>query len=175
MPAPMLFTELDAYGVLDGTVQRLDERVRVDARALDGETRVQLWSGRYEGNHSDLFGFQEAAARRIAEALRIEICSRYYGAGQPAEAMEHYFAARRLLRTRSTRSFDDAVASFSRCLEIAPRFAPAIAGHAVSMLRRSWGIEWLDLCPILTPLRRHSAFLVARRQVRARVDALMNT
>jgi eukaryotic-like serine/threonine-protein kinase len=132
--------ELGASAVIDGSVQLMDGRVRISVRLLDGESRVQLWSDHYEGALGDLFTFQGAIARRVAEELRVELTTRVLGEGAPAEAIEQYLAARRAIRGRSLQSIIEAVECFARSIELSPGFAPALAGHAMACLR-SWFLD----------------------------------
>jgi eukaryotic-like serine/threonine-protein kinase len=127
--------DLGAFAVIDGAVHLVGGRVRISVRLLDGESRVQLWSDHYEGTLGDLFAFQGAIARRVAEELRVELTTLALGEGEPAEAIEQYLAARRELNARGRPSFVEAVACFERCIELSPGFAPAIAGHAMTCLR----------------------------------------
>jgi eukaryotic-like serine/threonine-protein kinase len=127
--------ELDAFAVVDGTVQSAGSRVRIGVRLADAATGAQLWSGHHDGRIEDLFAFQEATARRIAEELRVEITTITHRGNAPEEALDHYVWARRKLRTFDYVSTAAAAEQFARCLERAPDFTPALAGHALASIR----------------------------------------
>jgi len=55
--------------VVEGTVRRAGERVRISVQLVDAESRAQLWSDRYEGTTTDIFAFQDDIAARVAGAI----------------------------------------------------------------------------------------------------------
>jgi TolB-like protein len=127
--------ELGAFAVIDGAVQLVGPRVRISVRLADAASGAQLWSEHHEGTLGDLFAFQEAIARKVAEELRVEITTLIHRGDAPAEAIEHYLAARKKLRSLDYLTITAAAAGFERCIELAPSFTPAVAGHAVACLR----------------------------------------
>jgi len=144
--------ELGVFAVIDGTVQMAGQKVRISVRLVDADSGVQLWSDHHEGTLEDLFTFQEAIARRVAEELRVEITTITHKRDAPAEAIEQYLSARRLLRRFNDSTARAAAQSFARCIELAPCFTPALAGHAIASVR-AWffdagadkGINWAEL------------------------------
>jgi serine/threonine-protein kinase len=134
--------ELEVFAVVDGTVQLGAGRLRITARLIDAARAVQLWSDRYEGGLEDLFELQTSVARRVAEALRVELTTLAHSGGAPAEAIELYLTGRNRMRTLDYPSTSDAVELFARAIELAPDFAPAIAAHAAACVR-SWFLNAL--------------------------------
>jgi TolB-like protein/Flp pilus assembly protein TadD len=65
--------ELGVRYVLEGEVQRSDNRVRVTAQLIDAETDAHLWAERFTGDAGDLFALQEEITNRIAAALDLEL------------------------------------------------------------------------------------------------------
>ena len=59
--------------VLEGSVRRADNRVRVNAQLIDAETDAHLWAERFDGNAGDLFALQDEITVRIAVALNFEL------------------------------------------------------------------------------------------------------
>jgi eukaryotic-like serine/threonine-protein kinase len=132
---------LGAAMVLDGTLQMAPGgRTRMVVRLLDAATGMQRWSARHEGAVADLFSFQASIARVIAEKLRVELTVMSYEGAAPPEAIEHYLAARRDFRSMDSAMLMEALASFERCLHIAPGFVPAVAGHAMATVR-AWFVD----------------------------------
>lgn len=127
--------ELGAFAVIDGAVQRVGPRVRISVRLADATSGAQLWSDHHEGSLGDLFAFQEAVTRRVAEELRVEITTLTHRGDAPAPAIEHYLAARQKLRSLDHITITAAATGFERCIELAPGFTPAFAGHAIACLR----------------------------------------
>src|SRR5215813_5195679 len=65
--------ELCVRYVLEGSVRRADNRVRVNAQLVDAETDAHLWAERFDGDAGDLFVLQDEITSRIAVALDLEL------------------------------------------------------------------------------------------------------
>src|SRR4029077_17558095 len=65
--------ELCVRYVLEGSVRRSDNRVRVNAQLIDAETDAHLWAERFDGYAGDLFALQDEITSRIAVALNMEL------------------------------------------------------------------------------------------------------
>jgi len=61
--------ELGVQYVVEGTVRRGGDRLRISVQLVDAETRAQLWSDRYEGAATDVFAFQDRIAAQVAGAI----------------------------------------------------------------------------------------------------------
>jgi len=61
--------ELGVNYVVEGTVRRGGDRLRISVQLVDAETRTQLWSERYEGAIEDIFEFQDRIAAQVAGAI----------------------------------------------------------------------------------------------------------
>jgi eukaryotic-like serine/threonine-protein kinase len=127
--------ELGVDALVDGTVQVAGERVRIAARLLDGESGFQRWSERFEGSIGDVFELQDKLGKRIAEALRIEVEHSVHRGDATPEAIELYLRGRQLARVWDFKGPGGAIASFARCLELAPSFKPALAAQALACQR----------------------------------------
>jgi TolB-like protein/class 3 adenylate cyclase len=65
--------ELGVRYVLEGSVRRLGNRVRINAQLIDAETDAHLWAERFDGDTSDLFALQDEITSRIAVTLNLEL------------------------------------------------------------------------------------------------------
>src|SRR6516225_3616589 len=65
--------ELGVRYVLEGSVQRDQTRVRVNAQLIDAETGAHIWADRFEANTADLFKLQDQVVAQLANALRYEL------------------------------------------------------------------------------------------------------
>ena len=65
--------ELGVRYVLEGSVQRLDDRIRVTAQLIDALSGVHLWAERYDRDAKDLFALQDEITRRVSLALAINL------------------------------------------------------------------------------------------------------
>ncbi len=131
--------ELGVDAIVDGTAQIADGRLRVIARLIDSETGFQRWTERFDGTIGDVFELQDRLAKRIAEALRVEVEQSIHRGDASPEAIEHYLRARQLARLWRFKGEDGAVARLRRCLELAPGFRPALASYAHACVR-AWFI-----------------------------------
>src|ERR1700757_1728666 len=76
--------ELCVRYVLEGSIRRADNRVRVNAQLIDAETDAPLWAERFDGDAGDLFALQDEITSRIAVALDLELI-----AAEAARPTEH--------------------------------------------------------------------------------------
>lgn len=134
--------QLGVGAMLDGSLTRTGNELRVTTRLVDTGNGLQVWNDRFVGPVEDLLVLQERIAGRIAEALRLELDSHRHAGGVPAQAVELYLRAR-----GPARRFDlggpgpeGAEQLLTRCLELAPGFPPAVATYAL-VLARSWAIH----------------------------------
>lgn len=66
-------SELGVYVILEGSVRRIGDRIRVVAQLINGETEEHLWAETYDGNMSDIFAIQSDIARKIATELWVRL------------------------------------------------------------------------------------------------------
>ncbi|MCA9655431.1 MAG: protein kinase [Myxococcales bacterium] len=129
---------LGVDAIIDGTVQRSASRVRIVARLVDVESGFQRWSERFEGRLEDVFELQDRMAKRVAEALRVELTMLGHGAVASAEAVELYLRGRALARNNdpSGRRLAEGLELFERARVLAPAFTLPLAAraHAAVML-----------------------------------------
>jgi TolB-like protein/Flp pilus assembly protein TadD len=64
---------LGVQAVLEGSVRRSDDRVRITAQLIDAKTGFHIWSGSYERQITDIFQLQDELAKSVVETLRIEL------------------------------------------------------------------------------------------------------
>ena len=119
--------ELGVRYILEGSVQRASDRVRINAQLIEAETSADLWAERFDRNTSDLFDVQEELTRRIAQALDAELV-----AVEAARPIEHPDALDNILRGRAalnkgwTRdNYARAIGFFERALTLDPRSVEA--------------------------------------------------
>jgi TolB-like protein/Flp pilus assembly protein TadD len=89
--------ELGVRYVLEGSVRRSGNRVRVNAQLIDAETDAHLWAERFDGDTEDLFALQTEITARIANALNLELVI-----AEAARNTEHPDALDYVLRGRAT-------------------------------------------------------------------------
>jgi serine/threonine protein kinase/Flp pilus assembly protein TadD len=126
---------LNVRALLEGTIRRAEDRLRVTAELVDGATGFALWSETFDRDVADVFSIQEEIARSIAEALEVTLSRREREAlGQAAtsdvRAYDHYLRGRKFYYQYRRRGIEMALEMFLRAIEIDPRYARAWAGLA---------------------------------------------
>ena len=130
---PEIGRELNVDAVVEGSVLRAGEAVRITVQLIDARTDRHLWSQSYERNLTDVLALQREVAEAIAHAIRIEVQT---GSDPPLRAerpvdpaaYEAYLKGRFFLRKVSRESHARAVRYFEEAVRIDPEYAPAWAG-----------------------------------------------
>ncbi|HQW64275.1 MAG TPA: hypothetical protein PLZ17_06140, partial [Pseudomonadota bacterium] len=158
---PDIARELEVRMVLEGSVRRQGDRVRITAQLIDAQKGFHLWSQTYDRDLKDIFAIQDDIARAIGDELKVRIGGAMaQGASTAAtgsvEAYDLYLRGLAQWQLRREQSLWDAAALFERSLAADPDYAPAHAGLAL----------------VFTVLDSYSARITTREsQLRARDHA----
>ena len=131
-------SELGVRYVLEGSVRRSGNQVRVNVQLIDAETDVHRWAERFDGDTSDLFALQDQITGRIAVALNLELLA--VEAARPTDrpdALDFILRGRAALLkpvTRDTRA--EAITLFEHALALDPRSVEAQAWLAAALAGR---------------------------------------
>jgi TolB-like protein/DNA-binding winged helix-turn-helix (wHTH) protein len=136
---PDIARALSVDGVIEGSVVRSGNRVRITTQLIEAATDRHLWAGTYEDSIDGVIALQDRVARDVAREIRAAV--RPEGAlvpetvgGKPAgvdrQAYDDYLQGLYVWNRRDVRSFDDAIGDFSRAAAEDPHFAPALASLA---------------------------------------------
>jgi TolB-like protein/Tfp pilus assembly protein PilF len=130
--APQVGTELGAAFVLEGSIRRAGNRLRVTTQLVESGTRHSVWSERYDRQVEDVFAIQDEIARSIAQALRITLSPQEEKtiARKPTEnplAYDFYLRGRSYTRQQNV---EFALQMFEQAVSLDPDFALAHAGIA---------------------------------------------
>ena len=128
--------ELGVSSVLEGSVRRSGDRVRIMAQLVDAGTDETLWSATYDRDLSDIFGIQSEVARTIAGALEAELTpgeiARLEQRGTTnLEAYQLVLAGRSQIGKLTPENWKNALDSFKRAVELDPNYAYAYYGLAL--------------------------------------------
>lgn len=142
--------ELRVDHVLEGSVRKSDNRVRITAQLIDAETDRHLWSDTYDRELTDIFGIQDEIANAIVSALRTELGVLTQTEAVSADvvtenldAYQLYLKARGLFLARA--ELETAVALFEQAVELDPDFARAWESLAANYsVMTSWGFDERD-------------------------------
>ena len=131
--------ELGVRYVLEGSVQRDQNHVRVNAQLIDGETGAHLWADRFEESITDLFKLQDQVVARLANTLGYELVKAEAQRGTHSTnpdaidlTMRGWAALWQPLTKESIASARD---YFERAIKIDPQNAEAMVGLAYARLR----------------------------------------
>jgi serine/threonine protein kinase/cytochrome c-type biogenesis protein CcmH/NrfG len=124
--------QLGAAYVLEGSIRRAGNRVRITAQLVEASTRHSVWAERYDRQLEDVFAIQEEIARSIAQALRITLTPQEEKtiARKPTEnpqAYDFYLRGRTYMRREN---MDYGLQMFEQAIQLDPNFALAHGGIA---------------------------------------------
>jgi TolB-like protein/Flp pilus assembly protein TadD/tRNA A-37 threonylcarbamoyl transferase component Bud32 len=127
--------KLKVATVLEGSVRKAGNRLRITAQLIDVGNGYHLWSERYDREMADVFAIQDDIAQNIVGALRLVLTEQERRAIQSqakvnVEAYEYYLRGRQLFHQFRRKSLDFALQMFARAIAIEPGFARAYAGIA---------------------------------------------
>lgn len=123
---------LDVTYVLQGSVRKSGERVRITAQLIDASSSAHVWSETYDRELRDLFAVQSEIANGIANALHVTLGRNGPRRAETAseEAYEHYLQGRHLFHRRSGSDLLQAKAHFEQAVRIDPAYGRAWAALA---------------------------------------------
>jgi adenylate cyclase len=127
--------ELGVRFVLEGSIRRAGNRIRINAQLINASSGLHLWAERYDRDLTDIFELQDDVTRRIVATLRItltpsEDARLADGGTKSLEAHDCYLRAGEFLfgKTKNRETFDEATKLLNRAIELDPGYAEAYAG-----------------------------------------------
>ena len=136
--AKQIGRKLGVRYVLEGSVRRSGNRVRVSAQLVDAETDAHLWAERLDGDMSDLFALQDEITSRIAIALNRKLIGAE--AARPIDnpdAVDYIFRARAaMLKPLSRENYAEAISFYDHALALDPRSVEAQSWLAIALTGR---------------------------------------
>jgi TolB-like protein/DNA-binding winged helix-turn-helix (wHTH) protein/Tfp pilus assembly protein PilF len=130
---PQIARELNVDAVVEGTVLRSGDRVRITAQLIEASTDKHLWSQSYEGELRDTLALQNRVASAIADQIRINLTPQEQAALKNVrvvnpEAYESYLKGRYFWNKRTADGLKVALAYFNQAIEEDPKYAQAYSG-----------------------------------------------
>jgi TolB-like protein/DNA-binding winged helix-turn-helix (wHTH) protein/Flp pilus assembly protein TadD len=134
-PLPQIARELNVDAVVEGTVLRSGDQVRITAQLIDASTDKHLWSQSYEGELRDTLALQNRVAIAIADQIRINLTPQEQAALKNVkvvnpQAYESYLKGRYFWNKRTADGLKVALAYFNQATEEDPKYAQAYSGLA---------------------------------------------
>jgi serine/threonine-protein kinase len=126
--------------VVDGSVRRAGERMRILARLISVRDGFQLWAQRFEGEECELLRIADEVSHAVAEALTAEVKGQKRG-GVPAGAVELYLRAREAMRGGWHSDLRGAIALLEEAHGLAPEDATILAWLSIARSRQAfWAV-----------------------------------
>jgi non-specific serine/threonine protein kinase len=127
--------QLNATHVLEGSIRRAGNRLRITARLVETRTARSIWAERYDRQMEDVFAIQDEIAQSIARALELMLTEKEKRAIAKAptadvKAYDYYLRGRQFFYQFRRRGYDFARQMFTRAIELDPGYARAYAGVA---------------------------------------------
>ncbi len=133
LPVEEIARRLNVGAVVEGSVQRSGNRVRITAQLISARTGFHLWSDSYDRDTRDLFGVEDEIAQAIASALRVQLMGRTQRRHLPDPvAHDLYLRGRYLLNRGSRADLERSVALFRQATGRDSTFAEAYAAAATA-------------------------------------------
>jgi len=155
--------ELGVRSVLEGSIRRASNRVRITAQLIDATNGAHLWADRYDRDLTDIFEVQDDVTRRIVDALKVKLSPaenmRLADSGTPnIEAYDCYLRGREVMAVnpKNRERFEQSTKFYMRALELDPSYSQAYAG-----LSMAYGLDyqnrWSDNPDSSLGLAKHNA------------------
>ena len=135
--------QLKVNNILEGSVRRAGDKVRITAQLIDVDEGYHIWSDTYDRDLTDIFAVQDEIAKAISAALKVtlNIASDESLVSAPTdnlEAYDLYLQGRHLWSTRVVRNLREAVEKFDAATKLDPDFALAWSGLADAIDALAW-------------------------------------
>ncbi|MBI4622389.1 MAG: TIR domain-containing protein [Verrucomicrobia bacterium] len=142
---PEIARDLNVDVVLEGSLARSGNRVRVTTQLIDGKTNLNLWANSYERDLRDVLSLQDELARAIAQEIKVTLTPQEAARFAAARAVnpaahEAYLRGRFVLGKGTEETINKAIAYFNQAIEQDAAYAPPYAGlaDAYSALRMAY-------------------------------------
>ena len=157
--------ELGVRYVLEGSVRKADNRLRINAQLIDATTGGHLWAERYDRHYKDIFELQDEVIGKIVSALAVTLT----GAEQAQlerrptenlEAYDYYLRAERDVYSEDYSLLSLTLSLYKKAIALDPNFADAHAGYARAAVD-VWRLNWDNI--LAGPVARKRAYEAAAR------------
>jgi adenylate cyclase len=140
--------ELGVRYMIEGSVRKANERIRITAQLIDASTGFHMWAERYDRELQDIFAVQEEIARRITRALAVRLTmEEEKQMGRPYTsshvAWEYFMRGAELYRRYTPKDNKRARELFEKAIDLDPEFARAYASLAATH-RQDGSLAWTE-------------------------------
>ncbi|MFT5139026.1 MAG: adenylate cyclase [Lysobacterales bacterium] len=140
---PTVAERLNVKHVLEGSVRKAGNRVRITAQLIEAQSDVHMWSETFDRELDDIFAIQDEIAREVVTVLQIQLLGEVPVAEETdTEAFTSYLQGKHLLETADQTKPLLAMEAFQKAIDIDPEYAPAWAGLARAT---RWAANWGEI------------------------------
>ena len=149
LPIKQVANELKVKYVLEGSIQRVGDRVRIRAQLIDGTTDHHIWAESYDAIMEDIFDLQDKITKNIASVLAVKLTTKEQNrlAAKETANIQAYDAFvkgwEHLLR-ETPDELEQAISLFEEAIELDPMYSRAQAALAWAYLSSSLRLRWQD-------------------------------
>ena len=132
---PTVARQLGVSTILEGSVRRAGDRVRITAQLIEADTDSHMWSETYDREMKDVFAIQDDIAHSIVKAMQVTLSPQERRAIQSAattdpEAYDYYLRGRNYMYSMARRDYEHAIRMFDQAISLDSKYALAYAGLA---------------------------------------------
>ena len=156
--------ELGVRYVLEGSVRKVGDRVRIIGQLIDASNGASLWADRFDGNLAEVFDLQDQVATNVVGAImpRVQEAEIERARRKPTESLDaydHYLRALALVERTTKEANDEALRLFKKAIDRDPEFALAYARAAHCYVYRKangWIVDRAEEIAECKRLARHA-------------------
>ena len=132
-PTPEIARILNVDAIVEGSVLRSGDKVRITAQLIDARSDRHLWAKSFERNSRDVLALQDELASAIAREIHVRLTPEEQSrltraASVNPEAYDAYLKGRYFFNRPSDENLSKAIAQFEEAIGLDPKFAPAYSG-----------------------------------------------
>jgi TolB-like protein/predicted TPR repeat methyltransferase len=137
--------ELHVAHILEGSVRKAGDRVRITAQLIKADDGYHLWSETFDRTLDDVFAIQDEISAAVVAALKVRLLGAAPKSGEVnPEAYAQYLQGRYFTERRTRKDGENAFAAYRKALAISPDYAAAWAGLSI-VLGRQAGQSYIEL------------------------------
>jgi len=130
LPLPDIARQLDVDAIVEGSIVRSGDRIRITAQLIDARTDRHLWAQSFEGPASDVLSLQDSVAQQIATQARLVLTPSSPRPPVNPAAHDAYLRGRYFFNKQDVAH---SLESFQRAIALDPNYASAYAGYASAL------------------------------------------
>ena len=135
--------DLGVRYVLEGSVRRAEDQVRINAQLIDATSGGHIWAETYDDRFKNVFALQDRINQKIISALKVRLTDKEekiitYRGTNNVQAYDAFLLGERIRIYSKVRAFEEAEHQYERAIELDPRFGAAYAGLGHVIWIRAW-------------------------------------